>query len=379
MKGAMLYVNAGKGHYMPAKALYDSMLKAGYDAVLEDLFVVFDTPFWEFFCKYDWRFLLHHPKLEPVVHKMTDNRMNFHLINWQGLMKKHSKGFLRWYEKERPDFIVSTNFLGGIFLPSVVEKYDLSVPIYQYAADVFDTPLTGVNGNIDKMFFPTQLGCENAIKKGQPDRTVSLCPFPLQEKMSDYTPLSKIQAREKLGLDKEKFTVLYSLGGEGIGNPHFVLEIAKRNLDWQVVVIGGSSKTMKRSFDRLQDRYPSFSIVRPGFVDNVQEYLSACDVQVGKAGANALMEAMYLKRPCLVSELLYAALATENFFSKHGVGWCENDVEKQIDILHEYASNPYLQKEMSRNFENLPVSFGADKFRDLLLAETERFRRHVAR
>ena len=36
MKGAMLYVNAGKGHYVPAKALADSFIRAGQEAVLED-------------------------------------------------------------------------------------------------------------------------------------------------------------------------------------------------------------------------------------------------------------------------------------------------------------------------------------------------------
>ena len=105
----MLYVNAGKGHYVPAKALADSFIRGGHEAVLEDLFVTFDTPFWEFFCKYDWRFLLHHPRLEPFVHSLTDNRLNFYLIRGQGFQKKHMRAFEAWYDKNRPDFIISTN------------------------------------------------------------------------------------------------------------------------------------------------------------------------------------------------------------------------------------------------------------------------------
>ena len=37
MRGAMLYVNAGKGHYTPAIALADSFNKAGHTVVVEDL------------------------------------------------------------------------------------------------------------------------------------------------------------------------------------------------------------------------------------------------------------------------------------------------------------------------------------------------------
>ena len=373
MKGAMLYVNAGKGHYMPAKALYDSMIDAGHEAVLEDLFVVLDTPFWEFFCKYDWRFLLHHPRLEPIVHRMTDNRFNYHLIKSKGHHKKRLEGFRKWYEWEKPDFIVSTNFLGGIILPAVVRELGLNVPVYQYAADVFDTPLTGIEPMIDKMFFPTQIGVENAIKRGQPADTVALCPFPLQKKMAVYQPLSKKLTREKLGL-RDCFTVLYSMGGEGIGNPAFFHALAKEHPDWQVIAIGGSSKTMSRALNNFQEKYPEFNLVRPGFVDNVGEYLAACDVHVGKAGANALMEAVYLRRPCLVSELLYAALATEQFFSKRGVGWCENNVKKQVDILTEYASSPELQSKMDKNFDNLAVVFNAGMFVEQLIKETNRIR-----
>ena len=80
MRGAMLYVNAGKGHYIPAVALAESFNNAGHSAIVEDLFIVMGTPFWEWFCKYDWRFLLHHPRLEGVVHSFTDTSLSAFFI-----------------------------------------------------------------------------------------------------------------------------------------------------------------------------------------------------------------------------------------------------------------------------------------------------------
>ena len=106
MKGAMLYVNAGKGHYTPAVALAESFNNAGHNAIAEDLFTVVGAPFWEWFCKYDWRFLLHHPHLEGLSHRITDNRLSFYLIRWQGLSKKHLSNLYNWYIKHKPDFIV---------------------------------------------------------------------------------------------------------------------------------------------------------------------------------------------------------------------------------------------------------------------------------
>ena len=44
MKGAFLYVDAGKGHYVPAVALRDAMNDMGEEAVVEDLFIIFKAP-----------------------------------------------------------------------------------------------------------------------------------------------------------------------------------------------------------------------------------------------------------------------------------------------------------------------------------------------
>ena len=371
MKGAMLYVNAGKGHYVPAKALADSFIRGGHEAIVEDLFVVFGTPFWEFFCKYDWRFLLHHPRLEPIVHALTDNKLNSRLITLQGLQKKHINSFISWYEKNKPDFIISTNFIGGIILPYVVEKLGYDVPIYQYCADVFDTPSTGICNKLDKMYLPTELGIENAIKKGQDEKSLEICPFPLREQFETFTYTSKSEVRKKLNLP-DKFTILCSLGGEGIGSTSFLYALAKAGVDCQVVVIGGQSKTTTKHFERFSKDHPDFPVYRRGFVNNVQEYLAACDMQVGKAGANAVMEAIYMRRPFIVTEVLYAFKASKEFLNRHMIGWCENDPHKQAEIIKEYMDNKELRDKVEHEFNNLPITFGSDLFRDLLIRETEK-------
>ena len=72
MKGAFIYIDAGKGHFIPAKALYDAMLAKGEEAVLEDFFLIFKAPFYRWFFRNIWRFYLHHPKLERISNKVND-------------------------------------------------------------------------------------------------------------------------------------------------------------------------------------------------------------------------------------------------------------------------------------------------------------------
>ena len=372
MKGAMLYVDAGKGHYIPAKALAESFSRAGHESVLEDLFIVVNAPFWKWFCKYDWRFLLHHPRLERVLHRLTDSRINFYLIRWQGLNRRHTKAFRRWYEENKPDFIVSTNFIGGIFLPAIARKTGINIPIYQYAADVFDTPKVGVNNLLTRMYFPTELGKQNAMRKGQRENTISICPFPLQEKFEHFQYKSKQEIRKKLGLE-DKFTLLFSFGGEGIGTPHLLYAIAEKGYDCQAVLVGGLSNTTSHAFDVFAEKYPDFKLYRPGFVDNVQEYLAACDIQIGKAGANAVMEAIFMKRPFIVSEVLFMFQESRSFFTKHQVGWLEDNVSKQLAAFEHYYNSDHFRNFIEDEFNNLPITFGSDLFRDQLINDTESY------
>ena len=89
MKGAMLYVDAGKGHYTPAKALADNFLKAGHEAIVENLFNTFDSAFWNVMTKYSWRLMLHFPRLEPFLTNSIDSRFNAFLMKRVVELEKH--------------------------------------------------------------------------------------------------------------------------------------------------------------------------------------------------------------------------------------------------------------------------------------------------
>ena len=99
MKGAFVYVDAGKGHYVPAVALSDAMKAMGDEAIVEDLFVIFKSPIVRWCSKNYWRYFLHHPKLEKKIDKLNDNRNAHDLLVW---LKNNTRGFInikKWYYK----------------------------------------------------------------------------------------------------------------------------------------------------------------------------------------------------------------------------------------------------------------------------------------
>jgi len=370
MFGAMLYVNAGKGHYVPAKAAYDALLRTGHTGCVEDMFAVLNSPFWQWFCRAEWRFLLRHPQLERFFHTTQDTRFSAFLLSNLPLILPVRKAFVSWYETTKPDFILCTNFLGGVIITAIAKKEKLKAPIFVYAADVFNNPSAGFNRNIDRIFVPSLIGQENLYRQGYRKEQVVFAPFPLQSSVQTMERLSKQEARKILNLE-ERFTLLLNFGGEGIGSTALVEELGKRGMNWQIVVVGTLREQTKTRLASLANQYPQLRIESPGFVTNIGTYMCACDVQAGKAGANALMESMALKRPFMISELLHAARDTARFFARYQVGWVVRNHRKQADILQGFAESEAQRKAMEERLAKLPISFDSDQFITLLLEQIQ--------
>ncbi|HKL59421.1 MAG TPA: UDP-N-acetylglucosamine--LPS N-acetylglucosamine transferase [Sphaerochaeta sp.] len=373
MVGAFLYVDAGQGHYVPALALAEKLEQRGHQAVVEDMFLVCNTPFWSSFCKKEWRFMLRHPRIEGPYHRLHDTKAIAAVFRFLSVHLPLKRGFLAWYKKTKPDFIVCTNFLGANVITPIVQKLNLPIPVFGYAADVFNNPTAGFNKKLDLLYIPTFVGRDLLLAKGHPPERVKVCPFPLKSTIEDLPKLTKQEARTMLGLN-DSFTILQNFGGEGIGDTEFVYEVARRGLPWQVVVVGKLTPFTKRRFAYFFKQYPSFSLYTPGFITNIGEYIYASDVQVGKAGANALMESMALSRPFLISDLLFAARDTTTFLSKYQVGWSENKTKGQIDILQEYYQDKGKQTEMEKRFASLPLRFSSEAFILDILEEVARWK-----
>ncbi|NCC90405.1 MAG: UDP-N-acetylglucosamine--LPS N-acetylglucosamine transferase [Spirochaetia bacterium] len=367
---ALFYVDAGKGHLTPAQALSDAFIRLGHTTVVDDLFSACNAPIINWMSKNNWRFLLHFPRYEAFINPKADTRFNASIIRF---FSKHSHGpkdFGQWFDKHRPDCIVVPHFLAGALIQPMVKHLGLEVPVFEYAADVVFTPNLGINSELDKLYICTEIGKELAIKQGQKEETISLCPFPLKTEMMFSQPLEKGEARTLLGLE-DKFTVLLNLGGEGIGTTDFLEEVVKQGLDWQIITVGNLSPSTKLQYKLFKERNPDFRLHTPGFVKNIHQYICACDVQAGKAGANSLMESLSLKRPFLISNLLYAAWPTTIFFERRKVGWVENSVPKQVDILQQYSLNPEAQQAMEEAFRLLPLTFDSDRFASMIIDDAK--------
>lgn len=110
------------------------------------------------------------------------------------------------------------------------------------------------------------------------------------------------EARRALDLDPERFTVLFSLGGEGIGPIQDYLEAYDRiGRHAQFIVICGRNDELLRSVREHFPDQPGCPTFRAlGYQKNLRQAIAACDVIAGKAGTTSAMEAITLGKPLIV-------------------------------------------------------------------------------
>lgn len=373
MRVAVIYINAGKGHFIPSVAICEALNKMGHEAKAFDGFKeVYERPDIAKMAETWWRVMLHIPNVERRLEYVLD-RIPYVSKKSYKIAKNNQDAFVKWINDFKPDVILTTQYSCSYIFPEMVKDLGLDICPLVYSPDTYVTPLQTINKNTFRYFIASEEGKQQLVEAGVPSDKIKVCAFPLRSDCYYHEQISKEDARRHLNLN-DKFTVLINLGGEGIASTGIVHAIAKKHEDIQVVVVGTLSEKSKEGFEKLREKYTDLDIKTPGYVTDMNMWLCACDILVGKAGPNAMTEALYCKRPYIVTSLLYMSDKVVGYFEKYKVGWYAKSISEQVKIILECKNNPNFLKEMEENFNNVPMKFGADKLAaDIINAAHEYF------
>lgn len=377
MKVLFVYVDGGKGHYVPAVTMKTEFDRLGHETYLEEFFDLLDINWLKRINKFFWRTMLKMSWFENKVSKAADGDKDaMKLAIRYGI--RHCTRVLQSYLEETPvEAIFTTHPYAGTVLSEMLERARISIPVYYFATDVFSAPVAAVSNSLRRFYISTEEGAEIVRRMGMQEDKVVLCPFPLQQNVAESPVYSKKEARRRIGLEEDLFTVQLNMGGEGLGSLTFLRELAKVDHPVQVVVIGGLNKRMTRRFNAIRHLLPeNIHLVVAGFIKNVNEYLMASDIVVGRAGINTLLEAFYAHRPFLITELVYTVMQSADYVEKYHLGWnCNRDAEKQKAVILSCLERPGILEEMDRNFDGLPIEFSAGRFARMVEKDIEDYYR----
>lgn len=252
-------------------------------------------------------------------------------------------------KKFAPDLAIGTGgFASG---PALYEASKLGIPIFIQEQNAYAGITNKILSKKAKAVFTAYPKVE-----GFPAEKIKFLGNPIRSTIISGME-ETARAKEKMGLDKDKLTILSvggSLGSRTLNNGWKTnLENLEKNgyqLIWQ---------TGKLDYKELTSSFQlPASIQVKEFIKEMETAYSAADIIVSRAGAIAISELAVAKKPVLLVPFPFAA---EDHQTKNAMNLVEKNAarivkdvemeEKFWSTLQEICENESLRKEMSENLE----------------------------
>ena len=347
IRGVIVYIGFG-GIKTPAEAVKAELEKLGCEIVLVDIAKKLGSWFVDSLMEKGWRLSLKVPFLIECSNALSNNpyiskMMYLHTFRFK-------KKIMEYLNQEKFDFVLSTHFMVTDILSDLRKAGKIKTPVFGYNADIISSHAIWISKNVDLYFAPTKDAYEGMIKKGMSKDKMVECSFPINEK---YINRIKGNVYKKVGL-KKKFTVIFTIGGEGFDIRKYVAPIAKRYPAIQIVVICGRNKKIIEMMNKLSEKYSN--IIVKGFVDNMHEYYRASDLAVIKAGFNTIFECIFMKKPFIIIKAMGNEVIAANYVRQNELGWWTKTQKGFLQLFNSIIKDKkqlYLAKKRieKQNFE----------------------------
>jgi processive 1,2-diacylglycerol beta-glucosyltransferase len=201
--------------------------------------------------------------------------------------------FINLLKKEKPDLAVCTHFLPSEIISWLKAKGKANFPQAVVVTD-FDAHAMWLCHHYEQYFVALNETKIHLSKIGIPAEKITVTGIPIDPLFAEKKDKSAM--REKYGLDKDKLTIMVSAGGFGVGNiEHLLQALSELQTPSQILAICGRNEDLQKKLEKLAVEKLNNERVtfRPiGFTREMDEYMSASDLIVGKPGGLTTSEAL---------------------------------------------------------------------------------------
>ena len=328
MRILILSASVGAGHVRAAEAVELALRKRNTDAVIKnlDVLTLMPTPVRKVYRDGYFEMVTRAPRLLGWLYEATDKP--FHQDPLQKRIERAaSTDILKAIRAFNPDVVICTHFLPTALLERERRKGRSHARVITVVTD-FEVHGMWLAAPSDHYFVATaEAGVYLQALEIEPRRiTVSGIPtHPLFAEKKDRAAM-----RRKHGLREDLPVILISAGGFGAGHAERVVEaMAAAKAPAQVVAICGKGAALKASIEKIvakrKSAEPPF-VTAIGFTTEMDEYMSAADLMIGKPGGLTTSESLIkglawvVVNPIPGQEEKNAIYLLEN-----GAGvWCDN-------------------------------------------------------
>lgn len=354
------------GHRSIAKAIYGYLKpeEKGQNWQVEYVEVKADTGIggeW-----YNWAY-----KNWPAANKLALDLVN-NLDGMRKLAIDFSKNnqtlLLKSIQKYEPDLIISCYYFHTQALARLREKKDMKFKLWTVVADPWSVNTLSFVEGADLHLVYDEVMKEEAIKFGINPAKIAITGWWTRQTMfEEVDKLTRESVYQKLQLNKNIPTIFVGGGSLGTSSMSMLLPILL-TLRKPVQVIFNTGKDVKMQkmisrFEQIIQKMPliakNLKIVSLGWIENMAEILSVCDLVLGKAGPNFLFDVVASGKPFVaITHIGGQEDGNLEIIRQKRLGWVRENPLSLTRFLHSYLKKPRwvenkykksIEKESQRN------------------------------
>jgi len=207
--------------------------------------------------------------------------------------KLNTRPLIKMIEQYQPDIVVCTHFLPAEIIAELRAKKRLKTRQVITVTD-FDAHAMWLCRHCEHYFVALDETKVHLSQLGIPADNITVSGIPIDPVFAQQK--SKAKMRQKYGLAPSIPTILVSAGGFGVGPiEHLIRAMVKMNNRVQVVVICGRNEQLKKrvhDFSKDLPRDCPIRILPVGYTTEMDEYMTAADLMLGKPGGLTTSEAL---------------------------------------------------------------------------------------
>jgi processive 1,2-diacylglycerol beta-glucosyltransferase len=301
----LLSATSGAGHVRAAQALEKAFLARGGCAVEHiDALQHVSKFFQRVYDKAYISMVRRAPELMGLLYDRTDQPW-LHPRRRLALDRLNTGPMIRLLKRIQPDLCVATHFLPAEIIAWLIAKRKLHAHNAIVVTD-YDVHAMWLCRTVDRYYLAIEEAAQYLAGIGVPKEKLCVTGIPIDPLFA--TPVNKSEARKDLGLDAGATMVLISAGGYGIGPVQLLVkDLLAVERPWQIVAIAGKSEKTRKHLEELAKtggKLPSGSprLCPVGFTTEMDKYMAAADLMVGKAGGLTTSEALARGLPMALIE-----------------------------------------------------------------------------
>ena len=301
----LLSATSGAGHVRAAQALEKAFVARGdCDVEHVDALQYVSRLFQRVYDKAYISMVRRAPELMGILYERTDQPWR-HPRRRLALDRLNTGPMIRLLKRAQPDLCVATHFLPAEIIAWLIAKKKLRAHNAIVVTD-YDVHAMWLCRTVDRYYVAIDEAAEYLAGIGVTREKLRVTGIPIDPLFA--APADRAEARKHVGLDADAKVILVAAGGYGIGPvEQLVGDLLALAQPWQIVAIAGKAEKTRKRLEELAAKAGHLPAGSPrlcpvGYTTEMDKYMAAADLLVGKAGGLTTSEALARALPIALIE-----------------------------------------------------------------------------